>query len=200
MRGSGVSTESAKLSGGRLVLVVGPSGAGKDTLIDLARAALEPTGYVIFVQRIVTRAASQFEDNQSVSDDEFEAALAAGAYALSWRAHGLSYGIPASIEHMIATGRTVVANVSRGIVPAARRKYADVVVVLVTAPPAILAARLAKRARPSDGVIEERLKRAAQTFEEPWEPDVVVDNSGTPEQGARRLIAAIEGSTVAADP
>ncbi|MFO0405567.1 MAG: phosphonate metabolism protein/1,5-bisphosphokinase (PRPP-forming) PhnN [Labrys sp. (in: a-proteobacteria)] len=183
-----------KLSGGRLVLVVGPSGAGKDTLIDRARAVLEPTGRVVFVQRIVTRAASAFEDNQTVSETDFDVALAAGAYALSWRAHGLSYAIPASIDREIAAGRAVVANVSRGIIAAARGRYADVVVVLVTAPPDVLAARLAARARPSDGVIADRLKRAEVVFDDPWQPDIVIDNSGSHDYGARQLIAAIQGA------
>lgn len=41
---------------GRLVLVVGPSGAGKDTVLTLARDACR--GTVLFPRRVVTRPAS----------------------------------------------------------------------------------------------------------------------------------------------
>jgi len=52
---------------GRLVLVVGPSGAGKDTLIGLARAASADAGDIVFPRRVVTREATAFEDNAQVS-------------------------------------------------------------------------------------------------------------------------------------
>jgi ribose 1,5-bisphosphokinase len=181
------------VTSGRFVLVVGPSGAGKDTLIAGARAVLEKAG-VVFARRIVTREATVFEDNESVEPSAFEAALAAGQYALYWHAHGLSYALPIAIEAALRQGRHVVANVSRGVVGAARRRYPAVVVVMVTARPEVLAARLAGRARPSDGPVEERLKRADKVFEEPWQPDVVIDNSGDVADGVAALIRAITGA------
>ena len=178
---------------GRLVLVVGPSGAGKDTLIAGARAELEKAG-VLFARRIVTRESSAFEDNEAVDPSAFEAALAAGHYALHWHAHGLSYALPIAIEDALKQGRSVVANVSRGVVGEARRRYPAIVVVMVTARPDVLAARLAGRARPSDGPVENRLKRADKVFDEPWQPDLVIDNSGAVEQGVTALIRAIRGA------
>jgi ribose 1,5-bisphosphokinase PhnN len=49
---------------GKLVLVVGPSGAGKDTLLSLARAACADDPTIVFVQRLVTREDSSAEDNE----------------------------------------------------------------------------------------------------------------------------------------
>jgi ribose 1,5-bisphosphokinase len=182
---------------GRLVLVVGPSGAGKDTLIGLARATLRNDPSVVFPRRVVTRAASVAEDHDSMNADAFEAAVRAGAFALWWDAHGLRYGIPASIDADIRATRTVVCNVSRTIIATARQRYAEVMVALVTAPPEVLAARLAARSRGSDGAIAQRLARSDGFAD--LAADCVIANVGAPEAGAAALTAAI-GSRAAAHP
>jgi ribose 1,5-bisphosphokinase len=173
---------------GRLVLVVGPSGAGKDTLIDLARAALRDDASVVFPRRVITRAASG-EPHDTMDADAFEKAAHAGAFALTWDAHDLRYGIPAGIDAHIRAGRSVVCNVSRTIVATARERYADVRVVLVTAPADVLAARLAARARGSDGDLARRLARS-DGFAAPA-VDCVITNVGAPDAAATALIAAI---------
>jgi ribose 1,5-bisphosphokinase len=175
---------------GRLVLVVGPSGAGKDTLIDLARTALQDDPTVVFPRRVVTRAASAAEAHDSLSANAFDRAARAGAFALTWDAHDLRYGIPAGIDADIRAGRTVVCNVSRVIIDAARRRYADVVVALVTAPPETLAARLTARGR--DGDIAQRLARGGAFGD--IKADCVIANTGVPEAGAAALMAAVAGT------
>ena len=75
---------------------------------------------------------------------------------MHWEAHGHCYGLPRAIDDDIRAGRTVVANVSRTVVEAMRRAYADVTVVSITAPPDVLAERLAARARSSDGQLAEQ--------------------------------------------
>lgn len=176
---------TAKLGPGRLVLIVGPSGAGKDTLIDLVRAECADDDHVVFAQRVVTREASAFERNESVTPDEFRKALAEGAFAIHWEAHGLLYGLRNSINADIASGRTVVVNVSRTVIDALREAYADVIVVSITAPLEILAARLAKRERASDGEAGERLRRTVENVRS--EPDVVIQNVGRAEDHAHEL-------------
>lgn len=174
---------------GRLVLVVGPSGAGKDTLIARARAMCRDD-QVVFPRRVITRPASAAEDNDTLSEQAFDAALAGGAFALSWNAHGLKYGIPRSIESDIGAGRTVVCNVSRTVVAAARARYAHMTAVLITAPPAVLAARLAQRGRASDGAIENRIRR---TVDERFAPDLVITTVGSVDDNARRLLDIVVG-------
>jgi ribose 1,5-bisphosphokinase len=185
---SAAATE--RIGPGRLVLVVGPSGAGKDTLIALARAQCAGDPAIVFPRRIVTRAASAAEDNESVSEAEFDAAWEQGAFAFWWEAHGLKYGLPASVDADIRAGRAVVCNISRGLVPSLRARYACVTVVLVTAPRDVLAARLDARSRSSDGNIAGRLDRAAPDAND-LNPDVVIENTGTPQSGAERLGAVI---------
>ena len=175
---------------GRLVLVVGPSGAGKDTLIRGARTSCLEDQTIVFPRRVVTRPPSQAEDNDTMSDASFAQAVADGAFALWWDAHGHRYGIPSTIDDDIRAGRAVVCNVSRTIVGHARQRYAEVAVVLVTAPPKILAARLAGRNRASDGDIAARVQRASG-LDQDGEPDFVIRNDGDPDAGIRRLLNAI---------
>src|SRR3954453_16139425 len=107
------TTHPAKIGPGRLVLVVGPSGAGKDTLIGFVRASCAKDTNVVFPKRIVTRDPSPFEDNRPLSPLEFEQARLRGELFIHWQAHGLCYGLPRSIDADIRAGRTVVVNVSR---------------------------------------------------------------------------------------
>jgi ribose 1,5-bisphosphokinase len=174
---------------GRLILVVGPSGAGKDTLLGLAKAACAEDGNIVFPRRAVTREASSSEDNEQLSPEAFRESLARGGFSIHWEAHGHCYALPRSVEDDIRAGRTVVVNVSRMVVDALRRAYADVVVVSITAPPQVLAARLAMRARSSDGGIENRLQRAVDDAT----PDVIILNVGRAEDHARRLLRVIRG-------
>lgn len=180
---------------GVLVLVVGPSGAGKDSLLDGARRALAGDPRFRFVRRVITRPADAGgEAHEAADDPAFDARLAAGGFALHWRAHGLRYGIPADIGNDIAAGRVVIANVSRGVIDVARAAF-PVRVVVITAPRDVLARRLTARGRESAADIAERLARAAP---EPSGPDVeMVMNDASLEDGVARFVAAL--SRAAAD-
>ena len=176
---------------GRLILVVGPSGAGKDTLLDLAKAGCTDDSNIVFSRRVITREASASEDNAQVSPDAFREALARGEYAMHWEAHGHCYALPRAIDDELRAGRTVIANVSRTVVAAMRCGYANVVVLSITAPPNVLAERLTTRARRSDGKIEHRL---ARTMEETTAaPDFTVVNVGSAEYHARQIVRLIKG-------
>jgi ribose 1,5-bisphosphokinase len=172
---------------GVLVLVVGPSGAGKDTLLNAARAACVDDGTICFVRRGVTRDTSPSEDHASLSESEFEKALADGAFSFWWEAHGLRYGVPTSVEAGLAAGVTVVCNVSRNIVAGLRERYPQCCVVLITAPEEVRRARVAARERASDGDPGKRAKRAAPGIEE-LRPALVIDNTGTIEEGTDALL------------
>lgn len=180
---------TAGIGPGRLVLVVGPSGAGKDTLIGLAWAACADDGTIVFPRRVVTREPSSFEDNEQLSLEAFAEAQARGEFAVHWQAHGHCYALPRAIDDQIRAGRAVVANVSRTVVEAMRRAYIDVVVVLVTAPSEILSQRLSARARGSDGRITDRLRRAVD--DAAATPDFTIMNVGSAEDHARELLRVI---------
>ncbi|MDH2342795.1 phosphonate metabolism protein/1,5-bisphosphokinase (PRPP-forming) PhnN [Bradyrhizobium sp. SSUT77] len=174
---------------GRLVLVVGPSGAGKDTLLRLARAACIEDHDIVFPRRVVTRESSADEDNVALGADEFRRAREHGDFAVHWEAHGHSYALPLDLNDDIRAGRAVVANVSRTVIGALREAYANVVVVAITAPPDVLAQRLAARARHSDGNISDRLARSVD--DQAAQADITIVNAGSAEYHGRHLVRLI---------
>ena len=175
-----------------LVLVVGPSGAGKDTLMAAAAGRLRGDGRFCFVRREITRAAEAGgEEHVAVTPAEFAARRAAGAYALAWEAHGLGYGIPAAIGGDLAAGRVVVANVSRGVLGEAAGRF-PTCVLEITAPIEVLARRLAARGREAEGDILARLARAIPLAKG---LDVVrVVNDKAVEDGVAAVVAVLTGA------
>lgn len=170
---------------GRVFAVVGPSGAGKDTLIAAACAARPD---LVWARRAITRPASAGgEPFESVSRAEFARRRAAGGFGLWWEAHGLLYGVPAAALDEAAAGRTVIFNGSRAALGRARAAIPGLAVIEVTAPRAVLAARLAARGRESRAEIEARLDRAA-----PAPAGAIrVLNDGAVAAGRDRLLAAL---------
>jgi ribose 1,5-bisphosphokinase len=178
-----------RIGPGALVVVVGPSGAGKDTLIGLARTLCADDPRIVFSRRIVTRQTSAAEDHDTVTPAQFDAAIGQGAFAFWWEAHGLRYALPAAIDAQLQAGNTVICNVSRTVVRQLRARYTKLTVVLVTAPKEILLGRLAARGRESGGDVAARLDRAVAIDD--LAPDIVIENIGEPHVGAGHLAAVL---------
>jgi ribose 1,5-bisphosphokinase len=175
-----------------LVLVVGPSGSGKDTLLEAARLALTDDPRYRFVRRVITRPADAGgEMHEAVTSAEF----AGREFALQWDAHGLSYGIPADVVDDIRCGLVVVANASRTVVADAARRF-PIRVIEVTAPPRVLAVRLTSRARENAADVSVRLSRSVAV------PNHVhverVMNDASLEEGVVRFLAALSRAASAA--
>lgn len=176
---------------GRLFAVVGPSGAGKDTLL----AGLCGPDGPHRVRRVITRPESAGgEPFEGVSEAEFARREAAGDFALVWRAHGLAYGIPHAELAPLAGGHDVVFNGSRGALTEALAAFAQLRVIHITAPARVLAARLAARGREAQEAVEARLAREVVAFA-PGLPVIEVVNDSTPEEGIARLRAALQDRT-----
>jgi ribose 1,5-bisphosphokinase len=174
---------------GRIFTVVGPSGAGKDTLIAAARRA-RPDLHV--VRRVITRAEEAGgEPFEGVTEAEFAARRAAGGFALDWEAHGLHYGIPVSIDAAIAEGRDAIFNGSRAMLGAAWETFPGLSVILVTATVPVLASRLAARGRESRAEIAERLARTG--YDVPYGIAVrVVENNGPLDRAVTDFLDALQ--------
>jgi ribose 1,5-bisphosphokinase len=136
---------------------------------------------------VITRPSdAESEDHDTLADAAFVEAEADGAFAISWEAHGLRYGIPAEVDRSVGNGRVAVVNVSRAIIPALRDRYANLAVVEITASPEILAERLAMRGRESRGEVLARLARSANVALSG--PGVIpIDNSGPREVAGERF-------------
>jgi ribose 1,5-bisphosphokinase len=172
-----------------LVLVVGPSGAGKDTLLEAARQTLADDPRFRFVRRVITRPADAGgEAHEPATAEEF----AARDFALQWQAHGLSYGIPADA---IKEDAVVVANVSRTVIADAARLF-PTRVIEVTAPSDVLAARLSARARETAADVAARVSRSVPLPDHVHVETVVNDASLA--DGVARFLAALTRAASAA--
>jgi len=187
-----IADAGAPGAGGTMVAVVGPSGAGKDTLMALAASRFAGRADVHFVRRIITRAPDAgSEDHDSVSEADFDAMEKAGAFAVWWNAHGLRYGLPADVFERLTEGHLVIANGSRSALSRFREAFPRLKVVNITARADVLAARLEARGRETREDILQRLARGSLTVD--GEFDVAeIDNSGTVEEAGSKVIALLE--------
>ncbi|MEG3620120.1 phosphonate metabolism protein/1,5-bisphosphokinase (PRPP-forming) PhnN [Magnetovibrio sp. PR-2] len=176
---------------GTLYLVVGPSGAGKDSLIDGAKAELVGNGQYVFPRRYITRPADAGgEDHIPVATEMFETMLQRGDMVLEWHAHKLRYGVPAAVQDHLEQGRNVVVNVSRTVVEEARQQLQPMKVLYINVSEDILAERLKARGRESASDIKRRVERA-QAYQLDGEDVIMIDNGGALESSISTFLTAI---------
>ncbi len=184
------------MSTGRLFLVVGPSGAGKDTLLDAARVYFAKNEKVRFPQRYITRSAAAGGENHiEINYDDFARLKEEDGFAFFWEAHGLKYAIPKEVEADLQNGLNVVVNVSRGVIDDVRETYRDVSILSITVSPEELEKRLYARGRESKDTIARRLARA-QAYRVEGRDVIEIDNSGSLEPAIKRFIGLLEGDSV----
>lgn len=143
---------------GRLIAVVGPSGVGKDSVIEALAKAHPRLG---LVTRVITRAKGLGgEDYIAVDEAEFATRKLRGDFVLDWPAHGLLYGIPKAVTADLAQGQDLLVNLSRAMLPAAQAAFPDLVTLRLTASQETLMQRLSGRGRETTEEIQKRLARA----------------------------------------
>ena len=184
--------EESTAGTGRLVVVVGPSGSGKDSLLKYVRERSAPAQRLVFPRRYITRAGEAGgEDHIAISEAEFDAKLAAGAFALHWAAHGHRYGIGAVVRELVEQGWTAVVSGSREHLGRTQLEFPDLAVVWVTAKPEVLRRRLHRRGREDPAAIATRLDRAHRFTLPDRLPCTVIDNDGSLEHAGGLLLDAL---------
>jgi ribose 1,5-bisphosphokinase len=145
-----------------VIYVVGPSGVGKDAILNAARAQLEGRGEVLFAHRYITRAAEAGGENHIwLSEAEFAQRRRLGLWALEWESHSYLYGVGVEIDEWLDAGAMVVLNGSRAALDQAAERYPQLVPVVIEASPEVLRQRLMLRGRENAQEIEERMRRTA---------------------------------------
>jgi len=180
---------------GIFFFVVGPSGAGKDSLIEGARAHLGEAGRYVFARRTITRpTGAPGEDHDGVTEAQFRASVSAGDFLITWEAHGLSYGLSADLLTALGNGYNVIANGSRKMIRELAGFVPRLIVVEVTASIDVLAARILARGRENAFQARARVMRQVEPL--PIDIETIrVSNDGALEHGINAFIRALANAT-----
>jgi ribose 1,5-bisphosphokinase len=174
---------------GRLIYVMGPSGAGKDSVLRAARA--QAPDRLWFAHRYITRPAGDASENHvALSPAEFAARQLAGGFVLDWDSHGWRYGLGVEIADWLAGGASVVVNGSRGALQNALARFPDLLPVMITASEQTRSARLALRGRESACAMDARL-RHLEDFSADHPDLVTIVNDATLAEAVASFLAAV---------
>lgn len=176
------------------IVVVGPSGAGKDSVMAHAARHLAGDDRFVFARRVITRPTDAGgEAHIGVDEATFARMKGEGAFCVAWEAHGLCYGVPMEVKAEVERGRVVLVNGSRQALPAFVAAFSRLTVVTITAHAEVRAERLARRGRESGDAIAGRLER------QPRMPDlsidsITIDNSGPLEVAGGAFVDLLVGA------
>lgn len=149
---------------GLIVILSGPAAVGKDTLIDLWRAADPRVCQVVaYTTRERTPGETDGKDYHFVSVDRFKE-LAANGFFLEWKeVHGNFYGTPVrDMESLLNEGKITVLKIDVQGALEVIEKRPDAVTIFIDPPSMqVLEERIKARARPGDDVAQ-RLRNARE--------------------------------------
>ncbi|RDI97683.1 phosphonate metabolism protein/1,5-bisphosphokinase (PRPP-forming) PhnN [Dyella solisilvae] len=173
---------------GRLYYVMGPWGAGKDSVIEWARVN-GPSYDVAYAHRYVTPSLESLGGNHvALTPVEFDLRERRGLFALTWQAHGLRCGLGKEIEHWLRQGVDVLVNGSRGAFPSAQARFNDMVPVLITASRESIVSRMLSSGPEAAEQIDQRLARH-DSYVVPEKTVTIVNEGNLPEAGMSLLKA-----------
>ena len=174
----------------RLVYVVGPSGAGKDSVLEGLARYLPSDARLRWARRTITRPPQlQGEQHEPMEVHAFSQSLQRGDFAIHWSANGLHYGIRQRELTSLMSGAWVFVNGSREHVPTLLAAFPKATIIHITASPDMLRHRLLARGRETQEDIDARLERA-ERFPLP-RGAIEVRNDGTLDECVQALVHAL---------
>ena len=184
--------------GAQLVIISGPSGVGKDTIIDALRDRPRDPDYH-YVVTCTTRGPRPGEEPgrsyHFLTHDEF-VALRDGGELLEWaQVHGNWYGTPrAQVAQALADGHDVILKIDVQGAQVVKERVPDALLVFIV-PPSLeaLFQRLRSRATETADELELRQRNAAIELARQGDYDrVVVNETGEVDRTAAEIEAIIE--------
>jgi guanylate kinase len=196
---TGSTTEPlAPVNGAMLVIISGPSGVGKDTIIDAMRLRPHDPAYH-YVVTCTTRARRPGEvdgiDYQFMSREAFDEERAAGGFLESNEVHGNWYGTPRSqVRDALEAGHDVILKIDVQGAQVVKTKVPGALLIFLI-PPSLqdLFERLRSRATETADELELRQRNAAIELARQEDYDYVVTNeTGQVERTAIRIDEIID--------
>ncbi len=184
-------------AGAVLAIISGPSGVGKDTIIEALRARRGDANYH-YVVTCTTRAPRPGEvpgvSYQFVSEDEFLRLRSAGELLEANEVHEHWYGTPrAQVADALEAGRDVILKIDVQGAQVVKERVPDALLIFIV-PPSMeaLFQRLRSRATETAGELELRQRNAAIELARQGDYDrVVVNETGEVERTAAEIEAII---------
>lgn len=178
----------------RIILLVGPSGVGKDTLLRGAREHFcslttgQDSRSIGFVRRYITRPPDTNEDNYYVDREGFLLLEQSDFFLSTWQAHNNHYGIASHSVHRPNGHSALLISISRSKIADFENSFPRTTTIQVTAHEEVLRDRLAGRARETEEQIKKRLLRARQ---QPVARDLVVFHNDQPLEESRKAFNSL---------
>ncbi len=193
--------------GAMLIIISGPSGVGKDTIIDSMRRREAEAGRTAerhYVVTVTTRAPRDGEvdgvDYHFVTRDEFLRIRAARGFLEANEVHGNWYGSPRDqVRAAVAAGRDVILKIDVQGAQVVKEQVSEALLIFII-PPTLetLFARLRARATETVDELELRQRNAAIELARQDDYDhVVVNETGQVDRTAERIDAIIAAERAA---
>lgn len=174
----------------RLVYVVGPSVAGKDSVLGWVRQHLGHMPTIHWARRTISRPERPGDElHEAVDLGQFQALRDQGSFALDWQANDMYYGVRHSEMTPLEHDDWVIVNGSRSYLDSARARFPGLTVVHVSASPDTLHKRLVARGRETLTSIEARMARNAQLSPT---VDFHVLNDGALDSAGRQMLRHLQ--------
>ena len=144
----------------KLIYTMGPSGAGKDSLLAWLKTKLHPQAPIHFARRTIDRPVQPSgELHESVDAGSFKQLQNQGAFSMHWAANGLQYGVRHTELNGLQRDQWVMVNGSRAYLPHALLRFPGMTVLHITAGAEVLRSRLLARQRETPAMVEARVQR-----------------------------------------